>query len=515
MKYLLKQKRWNYWVPLLALTVLFGLPSFGNAEVEEGRVRNEVWSGYWWPTARGEILAPLAKYDLLTGKKAATWEKSTNPPGNNVPKWFGLCHASAAAAILEAEPRRPLKSGNQTLSVGDQKGWLAVCHSDDVANFYGDRFGDGIGSENPMDIAPDELWLVLRRHIKEQGVSIVLDLEPGPEVWNYPAFAYKIEHKPIQENSRLHRGTMSIWFADSGVPKDFVGQKRVFQRYHFEVEMQDASIVMGTGKWIGESVKNHPDFVWFPYVVRSANPEMDYLTACKLLGRKPVATPPETPVVLPSPRPVVPVTEEIANISVSKMNDTLTLPQLLLLLEGEKSDFVFDISAGHFDGKYAENDLLVVNGISDETGYLYLFGMDPNGKLSVLYPQPGDDNRIEAKKQFTVPSEGSSYRWRLTPPHGDYRIRGIMTQKPLHFSGEYAKPDKPEQTIVPVVLGWDELLMRILPTEHEMASEKLGKAKGGDLVETSRLQEWLGRFAQDEVLIYVAPTPVTSKKNQH
>lgn len=512
MKYSLKRKRINSLPPLLALIALFGFVTFCNAEVEEGRARCEVWSGYWWPTARGEIFSPLAKYDLLTGKKAAAWKKTTNPPGSNIPKWFGLCHAWAASAILETEPKKALKSGNQTLSVGDQKGLLAVCHNNDVANFYGDRFGDGVGSEDPSDIAPDELWLVLRRHLKEQGVPVVLDLEPGPEVWNYPAFAYKIEHKPVQENSLIHKGTMSIWFADSGVPKNFVGQKRVFQRYHFQVEMHGDSIVMGTGKWIGESVKNHPDFAWFPYVVRSTNPEIDYAAACKLLGRNPVAAPPETPIALPTPQPIEPEVEEFVSNPVPETADTLTLPQLLLLLDGVKSDYMFDISADNFDGKYVENDLLVINGISDEAGYLYLFGIDPAGKLSILYPQPGNDNRIEAKKQFTVPNADSAYRWRLTLPHGDYRVRGILTQKPLHFSGEYANPGIPEPTASPVILGWDELLARILPTEQEILSEKRNKAKGGDTTETSRLNDWLGRFAQDEVLIYVGPAATRSKK---
>lgn len=470
---------------------------------EEGRGKTDIWSGYWWPASKGEILEPLRKYDALTGRNAAAWERTNNPATTNAPSWHGLCHGWAASAVMEPEPKKTIMSGNQFLSVGDQKGWLAVCHDDDVANFYGDRFGDGIGSDDPQDIAPDELWMVLRRHIKEQGVPIVLDLEPGPQVWNYPAFAYRIDHQPVRAGSPTHQGTMSIWFADDAVPKNFVGLKRVFQRYRFQVEMRNDSVVMGTGKWIGESVKNHPDFAWFPYVVRSSNPEMDYDTVCKLLGRSSVSPPPT-----PEPTPTSPPTPVPAPAPATE--NCLTLPQLFLLLEGEKSDFVLDIAPERFDGKYVENELLNMSGISKASGYLYLFGIAPDGRLSVLYPQPEDDNRVEADKPFAVPGPNASYQWRLTAPHGNYRVKGIVTEKPLRFTGEYASAEQgksQKMNIVPEkrALHWDELLLRVIPVEQDVVNENAGKAKGGEHPEMPLLKETLGRFAQDEEVIYVGP----------
>ena len=471
-----------------------------HAGTEEGRVTTDIWSGYWWPTSKGEILEPLGKYDALTGRKAAPWERTNNPPGRNVPSWVGLCHGWAAASVMEPEPKKAITAGSHVLSIGDQKGLLAVCHDDDVVNFYGDRFGDGIGSEDPQDIAPDELWMVLRRHIKEQGVPIILDIEPGPEVWNYPAFAYRVDYSPIRTGSLIHQGTISIWFADNAVPKNFVGLKRLFQRYRFQVEMRGDSIVMGTGKWIGESVKNHPDFAWCPYIVRSSNPEIDYARVRSLLGYSaPVPSPPvSTPEPIPSPVPSVPP-------EVVSEREYLTLAQLLLLLEGEKSDFVFDISADRFDGKYTENDIFAINGVSKSAGHLYLFGIDPEGKLSVLYPQPEDDNSVEAEKQFTVPESNASYQWRLTKPCGDYHIKGIVTEKPLRFTGEYAKQETAETIPEKRILDWDELLMRVIPTEKEVSDENVRRAKGGDASAMQLLEKMLGRFSQDDVLLYVGP----------
>ena len=72
--------------------------------VEEGHARITPWSGYWWPHRQGALLKPLAKYDKVTGKKAAAWERKTHPPGDNVPKWHGYCHAWAASSLMEREP---------------------------------------------------------------------------------------------------------------------------------------------------------------------------------------------------------------------------------------------------------------------------------------------------------------------------------------------------------------------------------------------------------------------------
>ncbi len=488
----------NVFVTLFVAATFICTALSSHGATEEGRVTTDVWSGYWWPSSKGEILEPLGKYDVLAGRRSAPWERAKNPSNLNYPGWFGLCHGWAASSVMEPEPKKTVVFENRHLTVGDQKGLLAVCHDDDVANFYGDRFGDGVGNEDSQDIAPDELWMVLRRHIKEQGVPIVLDIEPGPEVWNYPAFAYRIDYSPIRAGSPIHQGTLSIWFADDAVHKDFVGLKRVFQRYSFQVEMRGDSVVMGTGKWIGESTKNHPDFAWFPYVVRSSNPELDYDFVRKLLGRSSTPPPPTSetmPVLAPVDVPSDPETESY-----------LTLSQLLPLLEGKISDFVFDISVEPFGGKFTENELLKINGISRATGHLYLFGIAPDGRLSVLYPQPEDDNRIEADKQFTVPNPNASYQWRLTKPYGNYRVKGIVTEKPLRFTGEFAiKPQTAEFATKKRILDWGELLMRVIPAEQDVLIKSTEKVKGKPNPESSLLRRILGRFSQDEEVIYVGP----------
>ncbi len=138
---------------------------------------------------------------------------------------------------------------------------------------------------------------------------------------------------------------------------------------------------------------------------------------------------------------------------------------------------------------------------------MYLFGITPDGRLSVLYPQPEDDNRIEADKPFSIPGPNASYQWRLTKPYGNYRVKGIVTKKPLRFTGEYAmKPQMTEITPHKRILNWEELLMRVIPAEQTILSESTGKTQETRNSELLLLRETLGHFSQDEEVIYVGPS---------
>lgn len=295
--------------------------------------------------------------------------------------------------------------------------------------------------------------------------------------------------------------------ADDAVAKDFVGLKRVYQEYTFEAKMQEGSIIMGTGKWIGSSVDVHPDFAWFPYVIRSGNPEILYETVCQLTARQPVVTgqaetPPETPAATPS-TPETPPETPTATVN----EGHLTFEQLFVLINGQKSDFNFDIFASkHMGGKYIEGEKLILEGVSDRPGYLYVFGVNPDGKIALLYPQAGDDNHIVAKGQFMLPSSKSRYEWELGAPFGTHRIKAIVTEKPIAFTG------MPVATTVPamdfsgvekVLLKLSELEIRTTPSEVASAQKRSKGAAGNISAISSSLQEILGYYAQDEIVIHV------------
>ncbi len=528
----------KYWSVLCALALALGL---GGENVraqtikEEGRVAKTVWSGYWWPTARQEILQPLAKYDRLTGARSVEWEKTNNPP--NVPGWVGLCHGWSAAAVMEDEPTRALRVGGINVGVGDQKAWLSLAHGDDVANFYGLRY-DGPG-DDPNDMAPELLWEALRTSIGEQKTAIVLDLEPGAEVWNYPVYAYRVEASKVRRN--LYRGKIYVWLADDHVPADFVGVKRLVQAYPFEIQAaSDGTPIHGTGRWIGAARKSHPDFAWVPYVVRSGNDELSYEKVCELLGRTPRGgeaptngndggsndDPNENPNDDPNENdgsnadPDENSNDE-TNVDSDENSDengetdensngeanagTVAYSELDALMRFVKergSDFDFDIRAEGLRREYAVGDELVLTGISAIDGYLRVVAVDPNGDLIPLYPQPGDDGRVEAGKEFRAPGENANYLLRCAPPIGDHTIRAFVSERPVDiFADTVAASGKDGSK---QIVDFSALAVRRTPTE-----------KGAPIPEKADFDAFnLGRSAYDEVVVYIGEeTPEKIEKS--
>ncbi len=516
----------KYWSILLALVLAQGFGGdVANAQTirEEGRVAKTVWSGYWWPTAKREILQPLAKYDRLTGARSVAWEKANNPA--NVPGWVGLCHGWSAAAVMEEEPTRPLQVGDQRLGVGDQKAWLSLAHGGDVANFYGLRY-DGPG-DDPNDMAPEVLWEALRTSIREQKTAIVLDLEPGVEVWNYPAYAYRVEASKVRRN--LYRGKIYVWLADDHVPADFVGVKRLVQAFPFEIQAAaDGTPLQGTGRWIGSAAKSHPDFAWVPYLVRSGNDELSYEKVCELLGRTPRGgeAPDDAPNDDPNETPnddgsnddgsnddgsndenpnETPNDDENGSNDDDNPNETPNddengsndegsvafseLDALMRYVKERGNDFDFDIRAENLRREYVVGEEFVLTGISASDGYLHVVAVDPNGDLVPLYPQPGDDNRVQANKEFRIPGENAKYLLRLSAPVGDHRVRAFVCDKPLDLLVDSSAA--PAEDGSKKLFDFSSLTVRRAPTE-----------KGSpEKIKTDEFE--IERCAYDEVVIYV------------
>lgn len=263
--------------------VLVGMAACGWAEVDKGRARVTPWSGHWWPTAKGELVkgyrpgepGPLVKYDLALGRQnrpASNWymqhEYKPDAPG-----WWGYCHAWAAAAVVEKEPRQERQSGGQVFHVGDSKGLLCVVHNADPATFWGDRYGDGINDDR-QDIRPCLLWQVLRSHMRDRRLPLIIDFDAGPEVWNMPVYQYEVRY-----TRRGHRvqGRMTLWLVGFSGDADAVGSATGTKTYEFVVRVDGGgNVVLGSGEWTGPSRSDHPDFAWFPVARRTSNPFVEY-----------------------------------------------------------------------------------------------------------------------------------------------------------------------------------------------------------------------------------------------
>ena len=491
----------HYTFILLILCLGLALQSFQpvNGFEDSARSKKGVWSGYWWPMRRGEILVPLSKYDQQHGKKSAEWERKNNPSGPNIPQWFGYCHAWSASAVLEEEPTKVIQSGSQNLTVGDQKGLLAISHTDDDAEFFGVRFEAG---GDPNDIEPTELWAALKTYIKEKGLPIVADIEPGTAVWNYPIYAYKVVLTP---QGAKGFGTIEIWFADDAVGKDFIGLKACYKKYTFELQLdQNGQPVMGSGKWTGNSVKDHPDFLWYPTKAKPENPEVEYVQVKKMLHCAPEQPEPE-PETEPEPeqQPEQPQPEPEPEIP------AITPPELVKLIADQTSDFMLDITVDRFDGgMYKAGEKITVTGKSEKSGYLYLIGISPKGSLTVLYPQKGDKNEIQAGQEFAVPGSQATYSFSIASQPGLYRVKAIVTDKPLVIAGWDQETTEPARTNSGS-LAMDIPNFRWNPSTAEIANDEVCEVwnnRTGREGETVKKRFNLTRFAQDEVAFIIRPS---------
>ena len=524
--------------------------------VEKGQASTTPWSGYWWPLHAGGLMEPLSKYDQATGRQAVAWEKTNRKINTELPKWFGFCHAWAASSIMEPEPQKPQRAANDNgrpvgLSVGDQKGLLAACHTTDVANSYGNRFGDD-RDDDPQDIAPDVLWRVLKLYLGKQRVPLVLDIEAGPEVWNFPVYAYQIRLDGSDNGER--RGALTLWMVDDGVPPDYVGSQVRRLSYTFTCTLRNGSVVLGSGRWTGRSQKDHPDFAWYPYLTRAENPEVVHQTVCAMVGQtsRPSAPSPATP-----PQPAASASSVVVSepsqpgvIALLPGPDdpverpVLTPVELAALVANRTSAFNLDVTIDRFDGgTYRPGEPISVHVRSQQSGCLYLFHLDSHGHLSLLYPTDGHPKHVASDTTIDIPGENDEFMFVAGNSPGLHRIKAVVTTRPIMLGGlvvsqqqsrqeqslqprQQVRPHQ-QQTQQPTAVRKKavgirsavvEQVFRWPPAQQDQVQTILQSyvaQNAPQTVEDINVQKVIGQFAQDEVIFVVDAGEPLDKSRQH
>jgi len=267
-----------FWVGLCV--VFFPGPiwaGFESAQVPEDMMP---WSGWWWPKNRGELVqgyeglpAPLHKYDAYVHGSfpgPATRYGQENEDLPDAKGWHGHCDDWAAAAVLEVEPDSPGDLAGIEFRVGDKKGLLTLHYDNNyVADMYGQRYA-GDDPAKFADIHPgglDGFHETLKHYIAVQGMPVIMDLSPHSDVWNHPAFKYEMSwyDQTWGDGEQTREVTCRVWFADDDVDPDFTGLKTFTRTYTYRLELDsNGDLVDAPGEWTGDSVGNHPDFLWSP-----------------------------------------------------------------------------------------------------------------------------------------------------------------------------------------------------------------------------------------------------------
>ena len=476
-----------------------------SAQQDSGTAAEYPWSGYWWAHEDGGLTGPLAKYDKVFKTQTAAWERVEHVNRANVQSWFGHCHAWSAAAVTEKEPRKPRTFQGVEFGVGDLKGLLTAVHAQDEANSYGDRFGDRRGTEDKSDLSPDEVWRLLQLYVKQRNIPLIFDLEAGDEVWNYPVYQYEVNYTEV--GNGVINGTMDLVVADDDVEPDYLGTQPGVYSYTFTCRMQNGSMVSGSGRWTGDSVDDHPDFAWYPYVARAENPGIDAARVSQIVGTGVGGSdnppddedtdhnsddPPDDVDVPPSdddtPGPADPV--DFAGL--------LSPIEMVSLIANKTSHFGLDIFVDRNDGgKYRAGEPVRVAAESDKEGYLYLFDIDPQGKIHLVFPRPGEPNLIPANKLIDIPARDAD-PWFIAQGAGEHHLRGIVTTAPLTLTGfhtQIARKDKEK-----FQRGVQK--MRVPPATQERISKAIDGFYGAKSVERKPTPK-VKAFAQDDCLFFV------------
>lgn len=272
----------------LRTVVMFAVPlvlvTASLAQTTTDQATKIPWSASYYPQMVGALFngylpgeaAPLAKYDEYTGQgtNAAAWEKAHR--SQNVPGWFGYCHAWSAASIMVDEPQFSRYGKGVVFRVGDLKGILMPLYYVTLATGVGERCWAAPGSCKPNDPTPIEFEAFLLKYISGQATgtktAIVMDKNSGEQVWNQPLYKYtRTEQKAPTSSGWIKKVTMTVEYVLEFSDYDQAGTTTATETYYYSLEDTDDDNKADKSQWTDaawtQPSENHPDFLWYPTMI--------------------------------------------------------------------------------------------------------------------------------------------------------------------------------------------------------------------------------------------------------
>jgi hypothetical protein len=261
------------------------------AEGVDATADTKPWSSYWYPLTDDILVkgsdrnggrSTLEKYDLFSSK---IWSKNSSSVSNeissglyidsNQPGWEGRCNAWAMASVMEPEPVLPV-AGVEIPGLSGTKFYTRDVKALVVKSYelieeksvrrFGQRF-DGNPGDDRDDIYPDQFQRVLVSELFEKHRPILMDSDAGSQVWNTPIwYANLIMTRDARDAHIMHviAEGRSVDSTSDAITPDTVGTYNVVFRYTYDLyglPQANGSLLVKYGKWTGDSVLTHPDFV--------------------------------------------------------------------------------------------------------------------------------------------------------------------------------------------------------------------------------------------------------------
>ncbi|MGZ3697074.1 MAG: hypothetical protein ACXWPM_08060 [Bdellovibrionota bacterium] len=245
------------------------------------------WSAYWFPIndtylfqGNNGNLSPLEKYDQYVSRAhqqysdAALTQKSDRRLYNDhADASEGRCNAWANAAISVPQPTHCRKLNGIEFSVQDQKALLVLTFEvlpvDSLLD-YGMRNNGNNGHDSQDafdDIYPDQLQRLVQVQLGDQARPVVVDTDPGVEVWNSPLYRYTGTFARDASNPDVVHvdawGYRTQFLQDpdeENADHDQVPVKREYTYDLYGTFDAAGNYHVAWGRWTDHSVEDHPDF---------------------------------------------------------------------------------------------------------------------------------------------------------------------------------------------------------------------------------------------------------------
>ena len=237
------------------------------------------WSGYWYPLSDRSLFdssnSPLAKLDRILNEKGidsdiAGWERE-NSSGTNPVGWEGLCDAWALSSTQTPEPLESRTIEGIDLSQGDLKGIYTKLFQGYPREIYGVQYRGNADTDGTyQDLRPEAFHRLIQVFLGDRSQPLVIDEDPGIEMWSKPVYRYKWNATRESPNSLLVEGLLYMTNQRRAQTNETTSARDALVirlNYRLIVDPGDTNVNGARaikGQWLDESIGYHPDVVLLP-----------------------------------------------------------------------------------------------------------------------------------------------------------------------------------------------------------------------------------------------------------
>ena len=155
---------------------------------------------------------------------------------------------------------------------------LVECHYDDPVAFF-------VYTSSAVNFHFNLIKFVGKPGSDERK-PVVMDKNPGNQVWNYVIVDYKMRYKSDPEDTKKKNVTTKVIYLNYGpCNSSYTGREKrsVTYTYWIKGDFENPS----SGEWTGDSITKHPHFFWYPdYQKKESGCPIDYKMVQEILKKE-------------------------------------------------------------------------------------------------------------------------------------------------------------------------------------------------------------------------------------